>query len=93
MSPYPEGVRAFVQAHLIARPGGRVSVAYAYHEFGAFQRRRNDPEMTLASFGAALTRMAESVGGRRDGSAVTGLIWKENDDALTPALRADEAGR
>ncbi|ORE89765.1 hypothetical protein [Aurantimonas sp. 22II-16-19i] len=78
MTTYPESVRAFVHAHMIARPGGRVHVGNAFESFDAFQRWRGGVALSRVSFGAALTRMAESVGGGRDGDAVTGLLWREN---------------
>lgn len=78
MIPYPESVRAFVHAHMIARPDGRVNVGNAFESFDGFQRRRGGVALSRASFGAALTRMAESCGGGRDGDAVFGLLWREN---------------
>ncbi len=78
MTSYPECVRVFVQAHMIARPDGRVNVGNAFESFDVFQRRRGGVALSRASFGAALTRMAVSVGGERDGDAITGLLWREN---------------
>ena len=76
----PEAVQTFAHLRLLARPGGQVSVPDAYGDFLEFCRLRGTVPVSATLFAATLHQLAARVGGRRDGDAVIGLIWR--DDAL-----------
>ncbi len=83
----PDDVVAFAALRLMARPGGRVNVGFAYEEYAAFAQRRGTAPVSRAVFGATLHKLGAQVGGGRDGDAVTGLIWRENAaPLLSPAV-------